>query len=62
MDGSDRMNIEKMLIDPNECEYRVMLKVFFEYDVPLKCPYKAMLKAFYDDLIDEERDKDSGLL
>jgi len=62
MDGLDKMNIEKMLSDPHECEYRVMLHEFFEYDVPLKCPYKSMLKAFYNKLLTKERDCDCGLL
>ena len=62
MDGVDKMNIEKLLSNPSECEYRVMLREFFEYDVPLKCPYKSMLKAFYNNLLKKERDKDSGLI
>ena len=62
MDGLDKMNIEKMLADPSECDYRVMLREFFSYDVPLKCPYKTMLKAFYNKMLTKEREKDSGLL
>ena len=62
MDGLDKMNIEKMLSDPHECEYRVMLREFFEYDVPLKCPYRSMLKAFYNNLLTKERDGDCGLI
>ena len=62
MDGLDKMNIEKLLSDPSECEHRVMLREFFEYDIPLKCPYKSMLKAFYNNLLKKERDKDSGLI
>ena len=62
MDGLDKMKIEKMLSDPSECDYRVILREFFEYDVPLKCPYKSMLKAFYNDLLTKERNCDCGLL
>lgn len=62
MDGLDKLNIEKLINDPKECEYRVLLREFFQYDVPLKCPYKAMLEAFYKKLVAKERDKDSGLI
>ena len=62
MDGLDKMNIEKMLADPAECNYRVMLREFFEYDVPLKCPYKVMLEAFYNKMLSKERDENSGLI
>ena len=62
MDGLDKMNIEKMLADPHECQYRVMLKAFFEYDIDIACPYKTMLRAFYNKMISKERDKDSGLI
>jgi len=62
MDGLDKMNIEKMLADPSECDYRVMLREFFEYNVPIVCPYKTMLRAFYNKMISKERDRDSGLL
>ena len=62
MDGLDKMNIEKMLSDPHECQYRVFLRSFFEYNIPIVCPYKTMLKAFYNKMLTKERDKDSGLL
>ena len=62
MDGLDKMKIEKLLSDPGECDYRVLLKEFFEYDVPLKCPYKTMLRAFYNGMISKERNCDCGLI
>ena len=62
MDGLDKMNIEKMLSDPSECEYRVMLHEFFEYQIELKCPYKEMLRTFYNNSISKERQCDCGLI
>jgi len=62
MDKLDKFNIEKLLNNPEECGYRVMIREFFQYNVPLKCPYKSMLKAFYDNLINNEKDKESALL
>lgn len=62
MDHLDKLKIEQLLSDPNECGYRVMLREFFEYNVPLVCPYKTMLKAFYKRLASKEADRESGLL
>ena len=62
MDGLDKMKIEQMLANPHECDYRVFLRSFFEYDIPIVCPYKTMLRAFYNKMISKERDRDSGLL
>ena len=62
MDHLDRVNIEKLLSDPTECDYRIIIREFFEYKVPLKCPMRAMVKAFFDKLIESEKDKNSGLI
>lgn len=61
MDNLDKLNIEKLLNDPNECGYRIMLREFFEYDIPLKCQHKEMLKAFYENLKERQNQKESGL-
>ena len=60
MDMYEKFDIEKLINNPNECDYRVLLREFFEYQIPLKCPYKAMLKAFYDDRKERELKKDQG--
>ena len=60
MDHLDEINIESLINNPEECGYRVMLREFFQYDVPLACPYKAMLQAFYEKIKGKENDKESG--
>ena len=61
MDHLDKVKIEELIDNPEECGYRVMLREFFQYDVPLACPYKAMLKAFYETIRKKEDDRESGL-
>ena len=61
MDGLDKTNIEKLLSDPSECGYRVMLREFFEYQISLKCPFKEMLDFFYKRLQESQNNRESGL-
>lgn len=60
MNGLDRLNLEKLINDPHECQYRIAMREFFEYQIPLKCPYRAMVKAFFEKLKENEMDKEAG--
>jgi len=62
MNGLDKQNIEKILSDPTECPYRIMLKEFFEYDIPIQCQYRKMLRKFFEKSDYKEQDLDSGLI
>ena len=55
MDMYEELNIERLIDEPIECQYRTVLREFFEYDVPLKCPYRSMLKTFFEKLKDQDR-------
>ena len=51
----DKLRLERLINEPEECDYRVILREVFNYDVPIRCPYKSMIKAFYEDLKKHEK-------
>jgi len=50
MEQLDKLNVEQMVKDEDKCPYRIMLKEYFQYDIPVDCQYKKMLKTYFRDL------------
>ena len=46
-----------MVKDEDKCPYRIMLKEYFQYDIPIDCQYRKMLKAYFKDLEPKEKQK-----
>lgn len=51
----DNINVECLLSGSEECEFRMLLKKLFEYDIEPSCPYRKMLKRFYEDIKAREK-------
>ena len=62
MDASDKSNIEKFIYSPERCTGLVMLKEFWNCEVPKDCPWKKVLKKLYEQDEKLQQEKDSGLI
>ena len=49
MEQLDKLNVEQMVKDEDKCPYRIMLKEYFQYDIPVDCQYRKMLKTYFRD-------------
>ena len=62
MDASDKSNIEKFIYSPEGCTGLIMLKEFWNCEVPKDCPWKKVLKKLYEQDEKQQQERESGLI
>ena len=61
MDMYEQLDIEQLIKTQQEkCRWRVIVKTFMEYDIPVECPLERWVRAYFKKLMNSEMDKEAG--
>ena len=62
MDEIDRSNIEEFINDPSRCFGLIIPEEFYGCRTPKECPWKQLVKILYKQELEQELEKESGLI